>query len=91
MTGYLRSSIAVALADALILSCFCFRRISARATDGLTSSINSMNSCQYPLSGKYLTTFAPTLPAIKELVGIIDDRLSQISDAVDRLKAAERG
>ncbi len=29
------------------------------------------------------------IPAIKELVGIVDDRLSQISDAVDHLKAAE--
>ena len=31
------------------------------------------------------------MPAIKELVGIIDNRLCQIADAVERLKAAERG
>ena len=31
------------------------------------------------------------LPAIKELVGIVDDRLAQIADAVGRLKAAETG
>ena len=30
------------------------------------------------------------LAAIKELVGIVDDRLSQISDAVYRLQAAEK-
>ncbi len=28
------------------------------------------------------------MPTIKELVGIVDDRLSQIADAVSRLKAA---
>ncbi len=28
------------------------------------------------------------MPAIKELVGIVDDRLSQIADAVGRLKTA---
>ncbi len=31
----------------------------------------------------------PHLPAIKELLGIVDDRLAQIADAVDRIKAAE--
>ena len=31
------------------------------------------------------------MPAIKHLVGIVDDRLSQISDAVYQLKAAEKG
>ena len=31
------------------------------------------------------------MPAIKELIGIIDDRLCQIADAVGRLKTAERG
>ena len=31
------------------------------------------------------------LPAIKELIGIVDDRLCEISDAVYRLKAAEQG
>ena len=33
----------------------------------------------------------PHMPAIKELVGIIDGRLCQIADAIERLKAAERG
>ena len=33
----------------------------------------------------------PHMPAIKELIGIVDDRLAQISDAVYHLKAAERG
>ncbi len=33
----------------------------------------------------------PHIPAIKELIGIIDDRLCQIADAVGRLKAAETG
>ena len=31
------------------------------------------------------------MPAIRELIGIIDDRLAQIDAAVDRLKAAEKG
>ncbi len=31
------------------------------------------------------------MPAIKELVGIVDDRLSQIADAVIHLKAAGEG
>ena len=33
----------------------------------------------------------PHMPAIKELLGIVNDRLAQISDAVYQLKAAEKG
>jgi len=31
------------------------------------------------------------LPAIRELLGVVDGRLAQISDAVYQLKAAEKG